>query len=132
MITYLNQNSRVTPISCGVGRGSKADVDCIRFETQDGCTSIAGYVLFRSFRFSPQNSPNCKTNAMRCACPFLFFSFFVLLCTARWIEAKPTLDDFLIGPISGFFAIDTQEQVKVIVHGAKATDGYREDFVEFL
>ena len=42
------------------------------------------------------------------------------ICTARRIEAKPTFDDFLIGPIFGFFAIDTQEQVKVIVHGAKA------------
>jgi hypothetical protein len=51
---------------------------------------------------------------------------------ARGIEAKPTLNDFLIGPIFGFFAIDTQEQVKVIVHGAKATDGDRKDLVQFF
>jgi hypothetical protein len=38
----------------------------------------------------------------------------------------------LIGPIFGFFAIDTQKQVQVAVHGAKATDGDREDFVEFF
>jgi hypothetical protein len=38
----------------------------------------------------------------------------------------------LIGPIFGFFAIDTQEQVKVIVHGAKATDGDRKDLVQFF
>jgi hypothetical protein len=38
----------------------------------------------------------------------------------------------LIRPIFGFFAIDTQEQVKVIVQGAKATNGYRKDFVEFF
>jgi hypothetical protein len=44
----------------------------------------------------------------------------------------PILDDFLIGPAFGFFAIDTQEQVEVTIHGAKATYGYREDFVEFL
>ena len=31
-----------------------------------------------------------------------------------------------------FYAIDTQEQVKVAVHGAKAPYRYREDFVEFL
>jgi hypothetical protein len=54
------------------------------------------------------------------------------ICTARRIEAKPTLNDFLIGPIFGFFAIDTQEQVKVIVHGAKATDGDRKDLVQFF
>ena len=48
------------------------------------------------------------------------------------LEAKPTLDDFLIGPIFGFFAIDTQEQVKVIVHGAKATDGDRKDLLQFF
>jgi hypothetical protein len=33
----------------------------------------------RNIRFSPQNLPNCKTNAIRCACPFhvlfLFMSF---------------------------------------------------------
>jgi hypothetical protein len=38
----------------------------------------------------------------------------------------------LIRPVLGFFAVDTQEQVKVIVHGAKATNGDRKDFVEFL
>jgi hypothetical protein len=38
----------------------------------------------------------------------------------------------LIGPIFGFFAIDTQEQVKVIVHGAKAPDGDRKDLVQFF
>jgi len=54
------------------------------------------------------------------------------ICTASGIEAKPTFNDFLIGPIFGFFAIDTQEQVKVIVHGAKATDGDRKDLVQFF
>jgi hypothetical protein len=54
------------------------------------------------------------------------------ICTARRIEAKPTFDDFLIRPIFGFFAIDTQEQVQVTVHGAKAPYRYREDFVEFF
>jgi hypothetical protein len=54
------------------------------------------------------------------------------ICPARRIEAKPTLDDFLIRPIFGFFAINTQEQMQVIVHGAKATYRYREDFVEFF
>jgi hypothetical protein len=38
----------------------------------------------------------------------------------------------LIGPAFGFFAIDTQEQVEVAVHGAKAPYRYREDFVEFF
>jgi hypothetical protein len=38
----------------------------------------------------------------------------------------------LIRPIFGFFAIDTQEQVQVTVHGAKAPYRYREDFVEFF
>jgi hypothetical protein len=38
----------------------------------------------------------------------------------------------LIRPVLGFFAVDTQEQVKVIVHGAKATNGDRKDFVEFF
>ncbi|MFN7890754.1 MAG: hypothetical protein ACK5OC_10730, partial [Pirellula sp.] len=28
----------------------------------------------RSNRFNRQSLPNCKTNAMRCACPFLFLS----------------------------------------------------------
>jgi hypothetical protein len=38
----------------------------------------------------------------------------------------------LIGPVFGFFAIDTQEQVKVIVHGAKATHRYRKNGVQFF
>jgi hypothetical protein len=38
----------------------------------------------------------------------------------------------LIGPIFRFFAIDTQEQVKVAVHGAKATHRYRKNGIEFF
>jgi hypothetical protein len=38
----------------------------------------------------------------------------------------------LIGPIFGLFAIDTQEQVKVAVHGAKAPYGYRKNGIEFF
>jgi hypothetical protein len=38
----------------------------------------------------------------------------------------------LIGPIFGFFAIDTQKQVQVAVHGAKAPDGDRKDLVQFF
>jgi hypothetical protein len=38
----------------------------------------------------------------------------------------------LIGPAFGFFAIDTQEQVQVAVHGAKATYRYRENGIEFF
>jgi hypothetical protein len=38
----------------------------------------------------------------------------------------------LIGPAFGFFAIDTQEQVKVIVHGAKAPNRDCKNLIEFF
>jgi hypothetical protein len=38
----------------------------------------------------------------------------------------------LIGPAFGFFAIDTQEQVEVIVHGAKAPYRDCKNLVEFF
>jgi hypothetical protein len=63
---------------------------------------------------------------------FLRWFHWFTICPARRIEAKPTFDDFLIGPAFSFFAIDTQEQMEVAVHGAKAPYRYREDFVEFF
>jgi hypothetical protein len=47
-------------------------------------------------------------------------------------RGETNVNDFLIGPIFGFFAIDTQEQVKVTVHGAKATHRYRKNGIEFF
>jgi hypothetical protein len=38
----------------------------------------------------------------------------------------------LIGPAFGFFAIDTQEQVEVTIHGAKAPYRYRKNGIEFF
>jgi hypothetical protein len=54
------------------------------------------------------------------------------ICPARRIEAKPTLNNFLIGPAFSNFAIDTQEQVEVAVHGAKAPYRYRKNGIEFF
>jgi hypothetical protein len=54
------------------------------------------------------------------------------ICTARWVETKPTFNDFLIGPAFGLFAIDTQEQVEVIVHDAKAPYRDCKNLVEFF
>jgi hypothetical protein len=46
---------------------------------QSAASFSHGNSPLRNIRFSPQILPNCKTNAIRCACPFFFFCFTICL-----------------------------------------------------